>query len=36
MDLEKRTEDNGGYSFVPIVAKWLASGIDDDDIFLAT
>jgi len=30
MDLT-RTEDNGGHSFVPIAAKWLASGTDDDD-----
>ena len=27
----QRTEDNGGHSFVPIAAKWLASGTDDDD-----
>ena len=25
------TEDNGGHLFVPIAAKWLASGTDDDD-----
>ena len=25
------TEDNGDYLFVPIAAKWLASGTDDDD-----
>ena len=28
MDL---TKDNGGHSFVPITAKWLASGTDDGD-----
>jgi len=27
----QRTEDNGGHSFIPIAAKWLASGTDDDD-----
>ena len=25
------TEDNGYHLFVPIAAKWLASGTDDDD-----
>ena len=30
MDL-KVTEDNGGHLFVPIAAKWLASGTDEDD-----
>ena len=25
------TEDNGDHLFVPIAAKWLASGTDDDD-----
>jgi len=25
------TKENGGQSFVPIAAKWLASGTDDDD-----
>ena len=27
----QKTKDNGGHSFVPIAAKWLASGTDDDD-----
>ena len=25
------TEDNGGHLFIPITAKWLASGTDDND-----
>src|SRR6218665_2275898 len=29
--LDQRTEDNGGHSFIPITAKWLVSGTDDDD-----
>ena len=37
MDLTKqwtqqRTEGNGGHSLIPITAKWLASGTDDDEI----
>ena len=30
MDLQG-TESNRGHSFVPIIAKWMASGTDDDD-----
>ena len=30
LDLTK-DQYNGGHSFVPITAKWLASGTDDDD-----
>jgi len=27
------TEESGGHSFVPIAAKWLASGTDDADLY---
>jgi len=32
----QETEDNGGHSFVPISAKWLASGTDDLTIIYDT
>jgi len=30
-EMWQRAEVNGGHSFLPIAAKWLASGTDDDD-----